>query len=94
MPSRLTSAQETLLNLPEIDERNVVRIAENITEAIENLQSEASHSGGNQRLDGLHDEIRGIDEPEPDQVQSIADEAWQISKRMRGTGFDYDMLRN
>ncbi|NUC72560.1 hypothetical protein HTZ84_09600 [Haloterrigena sp. SYSU A558-1] len=93
--SRLTSAQKTLFNLPEITEANLDRLADDILGAIENLQSEASHSGGIDRLDELHEELEtAIDEGSltPSELQSIAKESKSISKRIRGPGFDYDVI--
>jgi len=92
--SRLTSAQQTLINLNDIDNQNFDRIYRKVLEAVENLQSEAEHSGGNQRLDELHQQLQGQEnELTPDELQSIADEAWSISKQIRGPGFDYEILK-
>lgn len=96
MPSRLTSAQKTLFNLPDITDANLDRLAEEVLEAIENLQSEASHSGGNDRLDELHEKLESaIDDHSlsPGELQSIAEEAKSISRQIRGPGFDYDIIR-
>lgn len=96
MPSRLTSAQQTLFNLPEITERNIDRVGNDILEAIENLQSEASHSGGIEQLDALHEELQDTADDgslTPSELESIASEAKSISKRLRGSGFDYDLIK-
>lgn len=95
MPSRLTSAQTTLFNLPTITESNLDRVADDVLEAIEFLQSEASHSGGIDQLDELHNELEeAIDEGTltPSELQSTAEEAKSISERIRGPGFDYDLI--
>lgn len=95
MPSRLTSAQTTLFNLPEVTNTNLEHLRGDVLEAIENLQSEASHSGGIDRVDELHNELEEkIDDESftPEKLQSIAKEAKSISEQMRGRGFDYDVI--
>lgn len=95
MPSRLTSAQKTLFNLPKVTNTNLERLRGDVLEAIENLQSEASHTGGIDRLDELHQELeQAISEESltPEKLESIAKESKSISKQMRGRGFDYDLI--